>query len=119
MTHLMIDFMAATKNLASEEVIKALLYKIPEVIGVERLIEPVVTHFDDANGHGAEITGFVVIAEGHISIWTYPETQQGYLDILSNKSFDDRVVLACVGKYLNTYSASTRFFERMELGSAR
>jgi S-adenosylmethionine decarboxylase len=70
------------------------LEALPERIGMTRIMPPYV--FRHA-GHGASaggISGFVLIAESHIGIHTFPDRNFVNADIFSCETFDVQTVLA-------------------------
>ncbi len=68
--------------------------------------------FFDQKGKPAGVTGFVVIAESHISVHTYPETGHYAMDIFSCKSFDDKKTIAFLKKRINLPKLETHVVER-------
>ncbi|MBN1386727.1 adenosylmethionine decarboxylase [Candidatus Woesearchaeota archaeon] len=88
--HLTIDgYNADKKALGDYLLVRDVLDNLPSVIGMTKIIPPYVIKYDGK--HKPEdwgITGFVVIAESHISIHTYPD--KGYIafDIFSCRQFD-------------------------------
>ena len=75
-------------SLKSEKKVKEFLLKISDEIEMKRLIEPVVISHKSEKKDESGITGFVIIAESHISIHTYPEKSQAFIDVFSCKEFD-------------------------------
>lgn len=62
---------------------------LPKQIGMNKLTQPYVLSYDGGekpDDYG--VTGFVIIAESHISIHTYPHDRTFFLDIFSCKPFD-------------------------------
>lgn len=73
--HLMIDGYFGEENLLNNrELVLHLLDKLPEELGMTKLSEPVVffAEGNDKKDPGGW-SGFVVIAESHISIHTFPK----------------------------------------------
>ena len=94
-THLMLDVFGCDKKaLADPELITKFLNELPDVLEMHKLMDPKVIPY--AGGDGWDkggVTGFVVIAESHISIHTF--TQDGFFsaDVYSCKPFDVEVAL--------------------------
>lgn len=82
------------------------LNRMPDRIGMTKIMPPYVVPFPD------RIIGIVLIAESHISIHTFPELEQLYMDIFSCKAFKVRDAVAMA---INTFKISrpdSRLFER-------
>jgi S-adenosylmethionine decarboxylase len=88
--HLVLDgYDADVKRLSSLQFVYGFLEKLPEVIGMHKISPPYVFYYDGGGKHeDAGITGFVVIAESHISIHTYPHKKFLTADVYSCKEFD-------------------------------
>ncbi len=88
--HLVMDgYGADAHKLQDESLVRELLDTYPEAISMTKISEPLVHRYTEGrvpNDWG--ISGFVLIAESHISVHTFPE--RGYLnvDIFSCKPFD-------------------------------
>jgi len=92
--HLAIDGSGCrSEKLRDEGLIKELLDKLPENIGLHKMTEPKVVYHEAKNKSESGVTGFVLLCESHISIHTYPEKGFMVLDIFSVKEFDiDKMV---------------------------
>jgi len=87
--HLIIDgFGANRKMLESEELIYQLLDDYPSQIGMTKVAPPQVFRYVGSKPEDWGISGFVIIAESHISIHTFPERRYVNIDIFSCKDFD-------------------------------
>ena len=86
--HLTIDgFGGDRERLGSEELVRELLDRYPGEISMTKIAAPyVVRYYDKPEDWG--VTGFVIIAESHISIHTFPERGYVWLDVFSCKDFD-------------------------------
>src|SRR3989338_4375043 len=88
-SHLTIDgFYCSKEKLDDEKLIKKIMNELPDKLGMKKLNEPVVIRHTPKIKEERGITAFIVIAESHISLHTYPE--KGYLsaDIFSCREFD-------------------------------
>lgn len=75
------------------------LSELPSKIGMQKLTQPYVLHYDggdEPNDYG--VSGTVIIATSHISIHTYPHDQTFFLDVFSCKEFDVEKTLSFVRK---------------------
>ena len=80
---------ANLKRLSNLQFVYGFLDKLPEVIGMHKITPPYVFYYDGgAKTEDAGITGFVIIAESHISIHTYPHKKFLTVDVYSCKEFD-------------------------------
>ena len=87
--HLIIDgFGANPRMLESEELIYQLLDHYPSQIGMTKVAPPQVFRYVGSKPEDWGISGFVIIAESHISIHTFPERRYVNIDIFSCKDFD-------------------------------
>jgi S-adenosylmethionine decarboxylase len=87
--HLIIDgFGANRKMLESEDIIHDLLDRYPAQIGMTKVAPPQVFKYIGSKPEDWGISGFVLIAESHISIHTFPERRYVNIDIFSCKDFD-------------------------------
>ena len=87
--HLLIDgFGANRKTLESKDLIYELLDHYPSQIGMTKVEPPRVFKYIGSKPEDWGISGFVLIAESHISIHTFPERCYVNIDIFSCKDFD-------------------------------
>ncbi len=87
--HLIIDgFGSNPELLESEELLYQLLDDYPAQIGMTKVAPPQVFRYVGSKPEDWGISGFVLIAESHISIHTFPERGYVNIDIFSCKDFD-------------------------------
>ena len=88
--HLMIDLDDCDpKRLMSLRGCKTFLDTLPVKIDMHIIRDSYVMWYDPpGNERDAGVTGFVVIAESHISIHTYPKKKYAFVDIFSCRPFD-------------------------------
>ncbi len=87
--HLAIDaYGVDSETLADEILIADFLDSCPGTIGMTKIMAPQVYTYRGKEPRDWGVSGFVIIAESHISVHTFPE--RGYLsvDIFSCKDFD-------------------------------
>jgi S-adenosylmethionine decarboxylase len=94
--HLIIDgYGGDPHRLADLELVGALLDRVPVEIGMVKIAAPYVCRYEGSKPSDWGISGFVLIAESHLSVHTFPERGLLWADIFSCKSFDaDRLVEA-------------------------
>lgn len=93
--HLMFDAYGCSKEaLNSQQIVQNALNELPEIIGMKKLIEPVVLFAEgnDKRDPGGW-TGFVVIQESHISIHTFVKRRFVTADVYSCKEFDPQIAI--------------------------
>lgn len=107
MQHITID--GITKNLRhlnDGKFISELLLDISDKIKMKHIGEPVIIPFPKKSSEGG-LTGYLLLAESHISIHTYPENNAFYLDVFSCKKFNDNSVIEVLSNLgLKSYKLS-------------
>ncbi|MBI4182095.1 MAG: adenosylmethionine decarboxylase [Candidatus Aenigmarchaeota archaeon] len=76
------------EKLTDYQFIYDLLTTLPEQIGMTRMTLPYVVRWKDKWAQTPGISGFVMLAESHISIHTFPEQNYVFIDIFSCREFD-------------------------------
>lgn len=87
--HLIVDGYGSDRDsLQDEDRVYRFLDECPDKIGMTKMIAPQVYTYRGRVPEDWGISGFVLIAESHISVHTFPD--RGYLniDVFSCKSFD-------------------------------
>lgn len=65
-----------------------ILNRLPDMIGMTKITQPYVFKYSGLVPEDKGITGFVVIAESHISIHTFQEKNYVFIDLFSCKPFN-------------------------------
>lgn len=87
--HVTIDgFGGDPTQLASVELVRQLLDRYPDEIGMTKISEPHCSEYKGIKPEDWGVSGFVLIAESHIAIHTFPEHGQVWVDVFSCKGFD-------------------------------
>lgn len=87
--HLMIDMQGCdVEALSSLQGCFEGLAELPDLVSMTPITQPYVFPYQGKQPQDAGITGFVVIAESHISIHTFPERAYCFIDIFSCRDFD-------------------------------
>jgi S-adenosylmethionine decarboxylase len=76
------------EKLADPSFIRNFLDEFPENIGMTKLMSPYVSRYEESDQKEWGLSGFVLIAESHVSIHTFPQTGYVSIDVFSCKSFD-------------------------------
>jgi len=111
--HLIIDgYGGDPAKLAAEEVVKGLLESYPEAIGMTKLAPPQVYRYQGAKPLDWGLSGFVIIAESHISIHTFPARRLLWADIFSCRPFDAERAIEAVKEHFALTEVRTTILER-------
>ncbi|MGQ9689021.1 MAG: adenosylmethionine decarboxylase [Desulfobaccales bacterium] len=95
--HLTLDgYECNSTHLANLDLIYEFLDRCPELIKMTKIMPPYVFKYHAQVPEDWGISGFVLIAESHISIHTYPEKAYLSVDIFSCKDFDHQKAVAYV-----------------------
>jgi len=87
--HLVVDgYGADPERLADEDLIYRFLDEYPDTIGMTKMISPQVYTYHGQRSEDWGVSGFVLIAESHISVHTFPDRGYINIDIFSCKEFD-------------------------------
>lgn len=99
--HLIIDGYCNNREiLQDEDSLRGWLESYPSEIGMTRISAPFVLKYMGDKLEDWGISGFVFIAESHISVHTFVELCYVNIDIFSCKDFDaERSIKDCQGKF--------------------
>jgi S-adenosylmethionine decarboxylase len=87
--HLMLDGYGCDKDkLTDLNLIYRILEELPARIGMTKIMPPYVFKYSGLKPEDWGLSGFVLIAESHISIHTFPDKNYVSVDIFSCKAFD-------------------------------
>lgn len=96
--HLTIDGYGGNRELlSSESLVRSLLDTYPAEINMTKISEPFVLRYTGEKPEDWGVTGFVIIAESHIAVHTFPDRGYVWVDIFSCKEFEaegavDRII---------------------------
>jgi S-adenosylmethionine decarboxylase len=85
---------SSASRLQDLDALYRLLEEFPGRIRMTRIMPPYVFRHRTARGRVSGLSGFVLIAQSHISIHTFPERHMVEADVFSCVSFDVEAVLA-------------------------
>ncbi len=89
--HLMLDLQECNPDVLVDMAgLRSLLRNLPSKIGMTRISEPELLEYKDKWAETPGITGFVILAESHISLHTFPDSLMVFVDIFSCRNFDTR-----------------------------
>ncbi|MFQ5860376.1 MAG: S-adenosylmethionine decarboxylase [Dehalococcoidia bacterium] len=93
--HLIVDgYGGDVVRLWDADALRRFLDTCPESIGMTKISEPSVLHYQGSREEDGGVSGFVLIAESHISVHTFPVRRYVNVDVFSCRSFDAQRVLA-------------------------
>jgi S-adenosylmethionine decarboxylase len=111
--HLTIDgFGGNPELLASEELVRELLDSYPTQIGMTKIAAPHVQRYVGEKAEDWGVSGFVLIAESHIALHTFPDRGYIWADIFSCKGFDIRRAQRIVTEAFQLTEVQRRVLER-------
>ncbi len=112
-THLMLDgYGCDRERLEDLSLIYKFLSEYPAHIKMTKIMPPYVFRYDAENPADWGISGFVLIAESHISIHTFPEKNYLSLDIFSCKEFDSEHAISYVNKLFAVQKSEIKLLDR-------
>ena len=88
------------------------LSEYPARIEMTKIMPPYVFRYEAKNQEDWGISGFVLIAESHISIHTFPEKNYLSLDIFSCKEFDSKRAIAHVSEMFGVQKSEVKLTDR-------
>ena len=87
--HLIVDgYGCDPSKLADPMVVLNFLDHTPAEIGMVKMMPPIVFPYQSPTPEQSGLSGFVIIAESHLAIHTWPERGAVWADVFSCKSFD-------------------------------
>ena len=111
--HLVIDgYGGDTEKMWDKQRLEAFLFELPPALGMTRITEPSVLEYDAPKPEDSGISGFVIIAESHISVHTFPRKGYVNIDIFSCQSFDKDWALAQVKELFGLEEVKTWVLDR-------
>ena len=92
--HLVIDGYKGDPNkMWDVDLVRRFLDEYPATLGMTKICEPQVQEYNGSKSEDSGVSGFVIIAESHISIHTFPHRDYVNVDVFSCKAFDNERAL--------------------------
>ena len=111
--HLTLDIENCDKyKLVDNKFIYNLLNNLPSKFSMHKMTLPYVCEWKDKWSKTPGISGFVMIAESHCSIHTFPEQKYTFVDIFSCTHFDHKKISNYIIKALGSNKAEKNVIER-------
>ena len=112
--HVTIDgFGGNPAQLSNVELVRNLLDRYPDEIGMTKISEPHVFEYRGEKPEDWGVSGFVLIAESHIAVHTFPEHEQVWVDIFSCKGFDE---IPAIDRIVDAFTLSSTRVHKLERG---
>ncbi len=111
--HLMVDGYGCRRDLLVDiNHIYNFLDKYPEEMEMTKIMPPYVFRYEGLIPEDWGISGFVLIAESHISIHTFPEKLYLSVDIFSCKPFDTNKAVETLREYFSIQKMEVHVLDR-------
>ena len=111
--HVTIDASGCSwEKLTNQQMVYDLLNELPGKIGMTKMILPYVVQWLDKGATVPGISGFVMIAESHISIHTFPEKDYVFIDVFSCSNFDVKKTAELLIKFFGAKKYTTKIITR-------
>ena len=111
--HVIIDgYGGDPEQLADENAVRVLLEQYPDLMGMTRITQPAVLRYKGTSPEDWGVSGFVMIAESHIAVHTFPERALIWADIFSCKDFEPALVLEDLKQRFSLREMDVKMLER-------
>jgi S-adenosylmethionine decarboxylase len=111
--HLMLDGYGCDRAVLEDiQFIYNFLDEYPDQMNMTKIMPPYVFRYNGAVPEDWGVSGFVLIAESHISIHTFPDKQYLSLDMFSCKPFDTDDAVETVRKHFRMQKYEKRVLDR-------
>ena len=100
------------EKLVNNKFIYNLLNSLPDRFSMLKLHLPYVVEWKDKFSNTPGLSGFVMIAESHISVHTFPEQNYAFFDIFSCRHFETKPIVDYLKKQFNSNKATVNIIER-------
>ena len=113
LVHLMLELYGCDRQLLSDEpLLRRVLDEYPGHIGMEKMSPVQLSQIETPNPLDAGMSGFVIIAQSHISLHAWPEYGEVDIDICSCKEFSKKDAVAFAREAFQTDDVETHFVVR-------
>ncbi|NSW86119.1 MAG: adenosylmethionine decarboxylase [Syntrophobacteraceae bacterium] len=111
--HLMLDGYGCDRaNLQDMGLIYNFLEEYPAKMDMTKIMPPYVFRYNGSVPEDWGISGFVLIAESHISIHTFPDKQYLSIDMFSCKPFDTQFAVETIKAYFRIQKFEMKVLDR-------
>lgn len=111
--HLMLDGYGCDRSkLEDLSLIASFLDEYPAKMDMTKIMPPYVFRYNGAVPEDWGVSGFVLIAESHISIHTFPEKNYLSLDMFSCKPFDTQAAAETIKRHFGIQKCELHVLDR-------
>ncbi len=110
--HLLIDIYDCKRNLDSVKEIEEFISVAIKKIKMTAITSPRIIKYNSKDKEESGITGFVILAESHISIHTYPLKNFASIDIYSCNEFEFEVLIKYIQEFFGTDKIKYKLIKR-------
>ena len=113
LVHLMLELYGCDRHILSDEsLVKRVLEEYPARVEMEKVSPVHLYQIETSNPLDAGLSGFVVIAQSHISLHAWPEYGEVDIDICSCKEFSQVEAIAFAKQMFQTDDVEAHFVVR-------
>lgn len=113
LVHLMLELYNIEREILSNEpLMRRVLDEYPSRIGMEKVSPVHLYDIETSNPLDAGLSGFVVIAQSHVSLHAWPEYGEVDIDICSCKEFSQEDAIAFAKEVFQTDDVEAHFVVR-------
>jgi S-adenosylmethionine decarboxylase len=113
LVHLMLELYGCDRHILSNEtLVKGVLEEYPARVEMEKVSPVHLYQIETSNPLDAGLSGFVVIAQSHISLHAWPEYGEVDIDICSCKDFSQEDAIAFAKQMFQTDDVEAHFVFR-------
>ena len=113
LVHLMLELYGCDRELLSNEpLVRRVLDEYPARVGMEKMSPVYLSQIETSNPLDAGLSGFVIIAQSHISLHAWPEYGEVDIDICSCKEFSQEDAIAFAKEMFRTDDVESHFVVR-------
>src|SRR5437879_1682399 len=113
LVHLMLELYGCDRELLSDEaLVRRALDEYPARVGMDKVSPVHLYDIETSNPLDAGLSGFVVIAQSHVSLHAWPEYGEVDIDICSCKEFSQEDAIAFCKETFNTDDVEAHFVVR-------
>ena len=113
LVHLMLELYGCDRELLSDEaLVRRALDEYPARVGMDKVSPVHLYDIETSNPLDAGLSGFVVIAQSHVSLHAWPEYGEVDIDICSCKEFSQEDAIAFAKEMFQTDDVEAHFVVR-------
>jgi S-adenosylmethionine decarboxylase len=113
LVHLMLELYGCKREILTDEpLIRRVLDEYPARVGMEKVSPVHLYDIETSNPLDSGMSGFVIIAQSHISLHAWPEYGEVDIDICSCKEFNQEDAIAFAKEMFQTDDVESHFVVR-------